>query len=130
LPLDNVLSCYSDSDFAGDRSDRLSCSGNIVFWGSSPISWSSKKQTTVALSTTEAEANAVLEASKEVVFERHILASMYLPQNNPTVVHVDNTGAFHILRNPVLNSRSKYFDVKLFKLREWVSDGIINPQRV
>ena len=130
LPLDNVLSCYSDSDFAGDRSDRLSCSGNIVFWGSSPISWSSKKQTTVALSTTEAEANAVLEASKEVVFERHILASMYLLQKNPTVVHVDNTGAFHILRNPVLNSRSKYFDVKLFKLREWVSDGIISPRRV
>ena len=55
---------------------------------------------------------------------------LLLPQKNPTVVHVDNTGAFHILRNPVLNSRSKYFDVKLFKLREWVSDGIISPQRV
>ena len=52
---DSSLDIYCDSDWASDKSDRKSITGYIVRYGGAPISWKSKKQTTVAMSTTEAE---------------------------------------------------------------------------
>ena len=61
-----TLSAFSDADWAGDPSDRKSTTGILVFLGSSPISWSSKKQSTVSRSSTEAEYRALASAAAEL----------------------------------------------------------------
>ena len=64
---------YSDADFAGDINDRSSTSGSIFFFRGGPVAWSSKKQTCIALSTTEAEYVAACEATKTAVWLRCLL---------------------------------------------------------
>ena len=65
-----VLRAYSDADWAGDATDRRSTTGFCVFLGDSLISWKSKKQKTVALSTAEAEYGAMSSTAKEVIWLR------------------------------------------------------------
>lgn len=61
------LQAYTESDWAGDIDDRKSCTGNVIMLAGGPISWRSKKQASVALSTMEAEYVALAEVSKEVL---------------------------------------------------------------
>ena len=70
------LTCYSDSDFAGDSETRRSTGGNVLIFCGGPVSWSSKIQQTVALSTTEAEYMAACEAVKELIWVRRLLNEM------------------------------------------------------
>lgn len=63
----DLLTAYTDSDWAGDVDDRKSCTGNVIILANGPISWKSKKQASVALSTMEAEYSALAEMSREIV---------------------------------------------------------------
>lgn len=67
------LQAYTDSDWAGDIDDRKSCTGNVIMLAGGPISWRSKKQASVALSTMEAEYVALAEVSKEVIYMKRLL---------------------------------------------------------
>ncbi|XP_053960369.1 uncharacterized protein LOC128864606 [Anastrepha ludens] len=83
------LVCYTDSDWAGDVSDRKSYSGYVVFMSDGLVSWESKKQSIVALSTMEAKYIALCQGAKDVVFLRALLREMgydgYV--NEPTNMH-------------------------------------------
>ncbi|XP_045482187.1 secreted RxLR effector protein 161-like [Harmonia axyridis] len=68
------LEAYSDADWAGDRSDRKSTSGSLILYGGNPISWFSKKQTCVALSTAEAEYVAAAVSAQELVNLKGVLS--------------------------------------------------------
>ena len=111
---------YSDSDWAGDVSTRISTSGYIFRLGGATISWKSKRQATVALSSTEAEYIALCAASQEVVWLRRLLASMGLQQKEPTTLNEDNQGTIALSKNPKSHARTKHIDIKYHYVREVV----------
>lgn len=118
---------YSDSDWAGSRDDRKSTSGHIFLFGGGPISWSSKRQSVVATSTTEAEYIAAALATKEAVWLQTLLRE--LGESGSDIDHVrlrmDNTGAIALTKNPEFHQRTKHMDVRWHYIREQVDIGKI-----
>ena len=106
------LHAYSDSDWAGDLDTRRSQTGYILFLNSGPISWNSKLQPTVALSSTEAEYMALSTTGQEIKWLRSLLQSFNYSINESTKLFVDNEGALKLAKNPVFHSRSKHIDVR------------------
>ena len=116
---------YTDSDWAGAIDDRKSTSGHVFFLGSKVISWSSKKQSTVALSTAEAEYISATSAACEAVWIRRILADLHQEQNTPTNLYCDNMSTIAMTKNPVFHSRSKHIELRHHFIRKLVEDGEI-----
>lgn len=117
----DVLTGYSDSDWDSNATDRRSVGGYVFFVGSCPVSWASKKQKTVALSSTEAEYMAVTIASQEAIWLRLLLAELGHPQSAPTVIFEDNQGAIDLSKNAAINhQRAKHIDIKHHFIRDLV----------
>ena len=116
---------FSDSDYAGDSETRISIAGFILYLMGVPISWKSKGQKGVTLSSSEAEFVALSEAAKEVKFVYQVLQSMGVKVRLPIVVRVDNIGAIFIGSNVTVSQRSKHIDVRYHFVREFVHDGFI-----
>ena len=119
---------YSDADWAGDCDDRHSTTGNLFLMAGGPVSWLSKKQAIVALSTSEAEYVAVSTATQEAVWLRRLLLDLKSPLDCPTVIMEDNQGAIAIARNPIVQTRTKHIDIKYHYVHEAVQDGVISLQ--
>ena len=117
---------YSDADWAGDVDSRKSTSGYVFMLGNSVISWTSKKQPVVALSTTEAEYIALCLATQEAVWLRRLLASVGQNQKESTKIFEDNQGTIHISKNPRHHPRTKHIDIKYHYVRESVQKNVIN----
>eukprot|EP00965_Chrysotila_dentata_P079422 2618698-Pleurochrysis_carterae.AAC.1 len=84
------------------------------------ISWASKKQPSVALSSCEAEIIAASEATKEAIYLRSLLADLGLPATKPTAISMDNKSAIDLAYNPEHHQRSKHIDRRHFFVRERV----------
>ena len=106
-------------DFAGSLTDRKSTSGTCHFLGSSLVSWYSKKQNSVALSTTEAEYIALASCCAQVLWMRQTLRNFSL---NFEHVHIycDNSSTICLTKNPIQHSRTKHIDIRHHFLREHV----------
>jgi len=117
---------YSDADFAGDIVDRKSTSGFVFTRGGAAISWMSRKQSMVALSTTESEYVAMSAAVSEVKWLQNLLESMTGNNNKPTTMFEDNKSAIFLTKNPVLHRRSKHIEVKYHNTRDEQEKGTIN----
>ena len=102
---------YTDADWAGSVSDRRSTSGFMFSLGSPAISWSSKKQPTVALSSTEAEYRGAAMAACEVAWLRKLLADMGQSIHAAVVIHCDNISSIMLANNPVYHARTKHIEV-------------------
>lgn len=102
-----TLHAFSDSDWAGNADDYTSTSAYIVFIGSSPISWSSKKQKTVARSSTEAEYRSVAHTTAELNWITNILQELHLPVKVHPTIYCDNIGATYLCKNSVFHSCMK-----------------------
>ena len=122
---DEELFGYTDIDYAGDQDDRKSTSGYVFMINSSAVSWSSKKQPVVTLSTTEAEFIAAASSACQVVWLRRILKSLSHVQYDSTVVYCDNISTIKLSKNPVMHGRSKHIDVRFHFLRDLVNDGVV-----
>jgi hypothetical protein len=120
-----TLTGYSDADWAGDLDDRHSTTGNIFMLGGGPISWLSKKQATVALSTAEAEYLALCSATQETVWLKKLLSDIKYISDRQIVILEDNQGAIAIAQNPVGHARTKHIDIKYHYVRECVQNGIV-----
>jgi hypothetical protein len=116
---------WSDADFANNPQDRVSVSGYVFKLGEGAITWSSKKQNSVALSSTEAEYTAMAHAAREVIWLRNLFEELHLPQKLPTILYGDNQSALAIAQNPQYHARSKHFDVKNHYIRDKIRDGLI-----
>lgn len=128
---DLKLTGHSDSDWAEQREDRRSTTGFVFCLGPSPVSWRSKRQPTIALSSTEAEYMALTDASREAIWWRSILNELTtVDLSIPTVLHYGNKGAGELALNPCHHSRSKHIDVKHHFIRECISSSIIKLQQV
>ena len=89
----------------GDLDDCHSTSGNLFLLAGGPVSWLSKKQSTVALSTAEAEYMSLSGATQEAVWLRRLLSDFKFSQEEPTVIKEDNQGTIAIARKSVSHSR-------------------------
>ena len=115
---------YCDADWAGDVDTRHSTSGYIFQIGGGAVSWRSKKQTCVALSTAESEYIALASALQEAVWMRLLMSNLNGEEVNslePTVVFEDNTSAISISKNQQFHGRTKHIDIKYHYVREQVA---------
>jgi len=105
------LQAYSDVDWACDPNDRRSVSSSIVFVGSNPISWASKKQHIVSRSSTEAEYRTLAIVAAELAWIRQLLCDIHIPLHIPPIIHCDNLSAISLASNPVFHSRKKHLQI-------------------
>ena len=115
---DVELAGYSDSDWAGNLDDRKSTTGYVFNIGSGPISWNSKKQPTVSLSSTEAEYKALCSATCEAIWLRRILEDVGETQQAPTVIRCDNQSTIKLANNPIYHARTKHIETQHHFVRE------------
>jgi len=120
---------YSDADFAGCRLDRKSTSGTCQFLGSSLVSWSSRKQSNVAQSTTEAEYVAAASCCSQLLWMIATLRDFGLLFSHVPLL-CDSTSAISVAKNPVLHSKTKHIDVRYHFLRDHVEKGDIELKHV
>ena len=116
---------YTDSDWVGSVDDRKSTSGYVFHMGSGAISWASKKQSIVALSTAEAEYVAATAAACQAVWMRRMLRSLGQEQAKATVIFCDNSSAIALSKNSVFHKRTKHIDTRFHYIRELVNNGEI-----
>eukprot|EP00965_Chrysotila_dentata_P255046 6212081-Pleurochrysis_carterae.AAC.5 len=114
----NRLVGFSDSDWA----TRHSTPGYVFNFNRAAISWASKKQASVSLSSCKAEIVAALEATKEAVYLRSLFGELGAAQSEPTQLHVDNKAAIDLPYNPEHHSRTKHIDRRPFFVRENVEN--------
>jgi hypothetical protein len=115
---------YSDSDWAGDIDTRRSTSGYVFQIGGATINWCSKRQLTVARSSTEAEYMALSAAAQECIWLRRLLKDFGTGENDkPTTIYEDNNGAIELAKNPKFHNRTKHIDVAYHFTRERVASN-------
>ncbi|KAL5564205.1 hypothetical protein UlMin_027369 [Ulmus minor] len=116
---------FTNSDYARDQDDRKSTSGYVFILGSGAVSWSSKKQSIVTLSTAEAEFVAASSCTCQAIWLKRILEELHFKRQEPTAIFCDNTSAIKLSKNHVLHGRSKHIDVKFHFLRDLTKAGTI-----
>ena len=116
---------YCDSDWGGDVDSRRSTSGYAFMLAGGCISWCSKKQATVALSSTEAEYMAATQAAKEATWLRTFLKELGFEQIGASKIFSDSQGSIALIKNPVFHARTKHIDIRYHFLREKVEAGIL-----
>lgn len=116
---------YCDADWGGDLTTRRSTTGYVFLMGGGAISWNSKRQPTVALSTTEAEYMATTQAAKEAIWLRQLMADIGCVQEKTTTIMSDNQGSIALAKNPKHHSRTKHIDVQHHFIREMVDMEVI-----
>ena len=114
---------FSDADWGGDLDDRKSTSGYVFQVGGTAISWRSKKQTCVALSTAEAEYIALASAAQESLWLQQLLADLKKEDLRSVTVYEDNQSAISMAKNPQFHGRTKHIAIKYHFIREQVSSG-------
>lgn len=116
---------YSDANWAENDENRHSTSGNVFIWSDAPISWLSKRQSTIALSSTEAEYISAFDAAREATWLRQLLADVTGMKPEPIRLNIDNQSAISIANSSNTNKRSKHMDVKYHYIRQEVRNGNI-----
>ena len=118
---------YSDADWGGDLDDRKSTSGYLFQVGGGAVSWRSKKQTCVALSTAEAEYIALAAAAQEALWLRQLTAEFKMSDVplEATTIHEDNQSTISMAKNPQFHGRTKHIAIKYHFIRDLVSDGVV-----
>jgi hypothetical protein len=116
-PLPFFIPGFSDADFAGCRVDRKSTSGTFRFLGSSLVSWSSCKQSSVAQSTTESEYVAAASCCSQLLWITYKLSD-FSEECSHVPLMCDSTSAISVAKYPVLHSRTKHIEVRYHFLRD------------
>lgn len=120
------LKCFVDADWGGDSSNRRSYTGYTFMLAGGTFSWESKKQDTIALSSTEAEYMALSSACKEAVYLRRLLHEIGLYCPDKIEINGDNLGAIHLVKNPVYHNRTKHIDIRYHHIRDVFENGLID----
>lgn len=124
----NGLEMFVDADWAGDSRDRKSNSGILIMFGGGPIAWVSRKQTCVALSSTEAEFVALAEGCQELVWIKRLVKEIGEDIECPITIFEDNQSCIKLVEGDRIERRSKHIDTKFFFVRDLQKKGIIRME--
>ncbi|KAL1193518.1 Retrovirus-related Pol polyprotein from transposon RE2 [Cardamine amara subsp. amara] len=127
---DTSIIGYCDADYAGDRKDRKSTTRFCTFVGGNLVTWRSKKQKVVSLSSAESEYRAMRDVTKELVWIKYFLRDLGVQGKEPISLYCDNQAALHIASNPVFHERTKHVEVDCHFVREKIQDGTISTRFV
>jgi len=116
---------YCDADYAGDYDTRRSTTGYSFTLGSGVISWCSKRQPTVALSSTEAEYRSATMAAQESTWLKQLIKDLHQPTEYQVRIFCDNLSSICLAENPVFHARTKHIEVHYHYIREKVLEGEI-----
>jgi hypothetical protein len=124
-PVRGFANCcaITDADWATDEKDRRSISGYCFYFLNSLVSWSSTKQKTVSLSSTESEYYAMTHAIKEALWIHIFLTIHRLPVPRPFPLLCDNQSTIALVESEAVSSRSKHIDVHYHFIRDHISEG-------
>jgi hypothetical protein len=117
----------ADADHGGNLDNGKSTGGYVVKIGSGAVSWSSKLQSLVALSTTEAEPMSAVEVGNEILWMCSFMGELGYDISGPSLLRMDNQSAIAVSKNPEHHSKMKHLSLRLFWLRDAVQDGLIAP---
>lgn len=120
---------YCDSDYAADLDRRRSITGYVFQVGGNTVSWRSGLQHIVALSTTEAEYMALVEAAKEGLWLKGITSEFGFKQEKVEIFS-DSQSALCLARNSVFHERTKHIDVRLHFIRDVIADGSVKVSKI
>jgi len=121
---------YVDSDWGGDCIDRKSTLGFAVLLDRRAISWDSKKQTSVSLSTVETEFIATSIAVKEILWYQSLFRSLDMTLTSPTLLLINNQGALDLIKSRQINDRTKHIDIKFRHVCDQEDKETISSQHV
>lgn len=123
---------YSDSDWGGDPVTHRSTAGFVFNVGSGAISWSSKRQPTVALSTCEAEYQAQTQAAKEAVWLRSLLQDLNPTEQTTyaTIIYCDNQSAIALAKDPKFHPRTKHIAIQHHWVREKIAEQVVDLEYI
>jgi len=127
---DTLPIVYVDSDWGGDHMDRKSNLGFALLLDGGAISWGSKKQSTVLLSTVEAEFIAASTAVKEVLWHRALFSSLDMALTHTARVLIDNQGALELIKSGHINDCTKHIDTKYRHICNRKNNGDIRSEHV
>ena len=121
-----LFTTFSDADHGGEEDSRRSTSGMVVKMGTGAVSWASRLQSVVTLSTTEAEYISACSAGQEIIWLRNLFTEFGYKFNAPSTLYVDNQSALAIAKNPEHHGRMKHLDLRHYWLRDVVEAGVID----
>lgn len=113
-----ALSAYCDADWAGDLINRRSITGMVVFLGSSPVTWSAKKQPIVSTSSIEAKYRSLAITTTKLYWLRMLLKDLGVYLYHPPILWCDNVSALALAANPIFHARIKHIEVDYHFVRE------------
>ncbi|XP_040999433.1 uncharacterized mitochondrial protein AtMg00810-like [Juglans microcarpa x Juglans regia] len=126
-----TLHAFSDADWAGCPHDRRSTRGFCIFLGNHLISWSSRKQHTLACSSIEAEYKSLANTTAELIWLQTLIKDLGFSLSQPSVLWCDNLGATYLSSNPIYHShhsRTKHMDVDFHFVRDRVAAKTLQVQ--
>jgi len=118
------LEGFVDADGAS-QDHRRAISGYVFMVDGGAVSWSSKKQELVTLSTTEAEYVAATHAAKEAVWLRRLIGEIFSPPKEPTTLHGDNKSAIALAHGGQYHARTKHIDIRYHYIRYIIEAEVI-----
>ena len=118
---------FSDADHGGQEHQR-SISGYVFLFDGGAVSWSSKKQTIVAQSSTEAEYVALAHATKEALWICMLLSNLLSPLTAPTILFGDNLSSISLAKNDAFHSRTKHINIQYHFICDIIEKNLIELQ--
>lgn len=119
------LQAFTDSDWATCPDSRKSVTGYLMMLGNCPITWKSKKQTTISKSSSEAEYRGMASAASEITWLIRLLADIGVTDLLPVTLHCDNQSAIQIAKNPVFHECTKHIEIDCHFTLDKVMEGLI-----
>lgn len=125
-----TLHAFTDADWAGDSNDYVFTNAYINYLGSTPVSWSSKKQNGVSRSSTEAEYRAVANIVSEIRWICSLLQELGIKVPVTPVIYCDNVGATYLCANPVFHSKMKHIAINYHFVRNLIQLVIVSVTHI
>ena len=119
---DASLTSYSDTNFANNELDCRSLTGYVFKIGNMAVTWNTRKQPTVALSTMEAEYMAVAAVTHKAIWLRQLISELRIDTVGPTPIHVDNRAAIELTKDSKFHTCTKHIDIKHHYVRDMIKD--------
>jgi hypothetical protein len=124
--MDTSVIGYTSADWGNDRDDWKSISRYVFLLAGGTISWMSKKQSRVVLSSTDAKTKAICSGIKEAKWQKILQEKVENKELDPITIYCDDTNSIRLAKNPVLHSRNKHLEIYHHYIRENVLTGIVD----